>query len=333
MGDPSGRMLHLLSLLQTHRFWPGPELCSRLEVSPRTLRRDIDRLRELGYLIDATRGIDGGYRLEAGADLPPLLLEDEEAVAIAVGLRTAANGPVAGIEEAAVRALAKLEQVLPSRLRRRVDDLGRAWVPLVTAPATVDWTVLSLIAQACRDEVRLRFEYVARDATRTTREVEPNRLVSVGRRWYLVAWDRDRADWRTFRVDRLHSAPEVLTRFNPRSLPGGDAAEFVAAALDSVWSKVEVSTTVHATADQIDDWAGWFGATVEPIGPERCRVSLTGETIEWLAACLGMLGHDFEVHEPPELTHYLGELASRLERAASVAGHPASVEPEGHPGG
>lgn len=135
-------MLHLLSLLQTHRFWPGPELCSRLEVSPRTLRRDIDRLRELGYLVESTRGIEGGYRLSAGADLPPLLLEDEEAVAIGVGLRAAADGSVAGIEDAALRALAKLEQVMPARLRRRVNDLGSVTVPMSTGGPTVDWSVL-----------------------------------------------------------------------------------------------------------------------------------------------------------------------------------------------
>src|SRR5690554_4045377 len=164
MGDPSGRMLHLLSLLQTHRFWPGSELAGRLEVSDRTLRRDIDRLRELGYRIEATRGIDGGYRLEAGADLPPLLLEDEEAVAIAVGLRSAANGPVTGIEEAALRALAKLEQVMPHRLRRRVNDLGAVTVPLrrENPGARVDWAVLTTLAEACRDSVRVEFTYVAR---------------------------------------------------------------------------------------------------------------------------------------------------------------------------
>lgn len=317
MGDPSGRMLHLLSLLQTHRFWPGPELCDRLEVSARTLRRDIDRLRELGYLIEATRGIDGGYRLEAGADLPPLLLEDEEAVAISVGLRTAANGPVAGIEEAAVRALAKLEQVLPRRLRRRVDDLGRAWVPMATAPATVDWTVLSVIAQACRDEVRLRFEYVARDGASTTREVEPHRLVSVGRRWYLVAWDIDRRDWRTFRVDRFDSAPETLTRFNPKELPGGDAAEFVAAAIDSIYSRVDGTATVFAPAEEVQERVGWFGGTVEPLDAERCRVRLTGESVEWLAACLGLLGPDFEADEPPELVQGVDAMAARFARAAS----------------
>jgi predicted DNA-binding transcriptional regulator YafY len=201
MANTSGRMLRLLSLLQTHRYWPGGELAGRLEVSPRTLRRDVDRLRELGYPVDATRGVAGGYQLQAGAAVPPLLLDDEEAVAIAVGLRTAAAGAVAGFEETSVRALAKVIQLLPPRLRRRIDALQAA-----TAPGgfgggpTLDAGTLTTLAMACRGEERVRFSYTSRAAEPSTRTVEPHRLVSLGRRWYLVAWDLDRADWRRSRA-------------------------------------------------------------------------------------------------------------------------------------
>ena len=240
MADPSSRMLRLLSLLQTHRHWAGAELADRLEVSERTLRRDVDRLRELGYPVDATRGTDGGYQLAAGSQLPPLLLDDEEAVAIAVGLRAAAVSPVAGIDETSVRALAKLEQVLPARLRHRVGALQHYSEPLTHGGArggeepTINPSDLTEIAGACRDTVRLRFDYERRDGVAGGRMVEPHRLVSTGRRWYLVAWDVDREDWRTFRVDRMQE-PKALTRtFAARELPEGvDAAAFVEAGLRS----------------------------------------------------------------------------------------------------
>src|SRR5689334_17865025 len=196
MANTSARMLRLLSLLQTHRYWPGAELADRLEVSPRTLRRDVDRLRELGYPVDAARGVAGGYQLQAGAAVPPLLLDDEEAVAIAIGLRSAAAGAVAGFEETSVRALAKVIQLLPPRLRRRIDALQAATAPGGTGDGpALDAIALTTVAMACRGEERLRFEYAARDGAETPRHVEPHRLVSLGRRWYLVAWDLDRGDW------------------------------------------------------------------------------------------------------------------------------------------
>src|SRR5689334_19029463 len=199
MANTSARMLRLLSLLQTHRYWPGPELAERLEVSVRTLRRDVDRLRDLGYPVAAHRGVDGGYQLAPGAALPPLVVDDEEAVALAIGLRAAAQGAVAGIEESSVRALTKVVQVMPPRLRRRVDALRLATVPAVWATGpTVDSEVLTTVAQACRDEERLTFAYTARQGERTSRHVEPHRLVSLGRRWYLVAYDLARHDWRSF---------------------------------------------------------------------------------------------------------------------------------------
>lgn len=309
-------MLHLLSLLQTHRFWPGTELAGRLEVSDRTLRRDIERLRDLGYRIEATRGLEGGYRLEAGADLPPLLLEDEEAVAIAVGLRSAANGPVTGIEEAALRALTKLEQVMPKRLRRRVNDLGAVTVALpVTSTARVDWSVLTTLAQACRDTVRVAFTYVARDGQVSQRTVEPHRLVAAGWRWYLVGWDIDRGDWRTFRADRIDGSVEVLTGFNPRPLPGGDAAAFVAEGIESMGRRFEAVATVDRSAEEIADLVRDWGGQVTPIDEVSCTLVFVGESIEWLAACMAMVPADLTVHQPVELIDHLRQMATRITRA------------------
>src|SRR5690606_16107053 len=228
MANTSSRTLRLLSLLQTHRHWPGPALADRLGVSVRTLRRDIDRLRELGYPVEASRGVDGGYQLAAGAALPPLVLDDEEAVALAVGLQAAAQGGVAGIAESSVRALAKVVQVMPPRLRRRVDALRAMTVPATfggSAPNT-DPGVLTALAQACRDTERVEFGYTARSGERTDRHVEPLRLVSLGRRWYLVAYDLTRHDWRSFRVDRIDAPRRTGARFLPRTLPAADAAEF-----------------------------------------------------------------------------------------------------------
>src|SRR6266545_6447022 len=203
MLETSARLLRLLSLLQTPRAWTGAELSERLQVSGRTVRADIDRLRRLGYPVHATRGAVGGYRLSAGTALPPLLLDDEEAVAVAVGLRTAAGGTVTGIEETSLRALAKLEQVLPTHLRGRVNALHTHIVATSKGGPTVDAAVLTTIAAAARDRHRLRFDYRTHDGSASIRSVEPHRLVHTGRRWYLLAWDTDRQDWRTFRVDRI----------------------------------------------------------------------------------------------------------------------------------
>ena len=228
MANTSTRTLRLLSLLQAKRYWPGGELADRLGVSPRTLRRDVDRLRELGYPVEAQRGVDGGYQLAAGAALPPLVVDDEEAVALAVGLQAAAQGPVEGIADSSVRALAKVVQVMPARLRRRVEALAAMTVPAAwdagtqspAGPAALDPGVLTTIALACRDSERIRFGYVAASGAQSTRHVEPHRLVSLGRRWYLVGYDLDRQDWRSFRMDRLSEPSGSGARFRPRELPG-----------------------------------------------------------------------------------------------------------------
>ncbi|MGW5359634.1 helix-turn-helix transcriptional regulator [Actinopolymorpha pittospori] len=320
MANTSSRTLRLLSLLQTHRFWPGGELAERLGVSVRTLRRDVDRLRELGYPVDAHRGVDGGYQLAAGAALPPLVVDDEEAVALAIGLRTAAQGAIAGIEESSVRALAKVVQVMPPRLRRRVDALRTATVPAVWGNGpTVDAEVLTTLAQACRDEEQLRFSYTAAGGERTKRHVEPHRLVSLGRRWYLVAYDLLRHDWRSFRLDRLSDPHNTGVRFRPRKLPAEDAAAYVRASMDSTSAASQtVEAVVHAPAEKVRALIGQW-ATVEELEEGRCRFLMTTDQLDWPAFALGGVGAEFEVLQPPELVEHIREWGTRFLRATGDA--------------
>ena len=326
MGDATARALRLLSLLQTHRDWTGAELSQRLGVSPRTVRRDVDRLRSLGYPVAATRGAAGGYRLEAGSAMPPLLLDDDEAVAIAVGLRTAAGGVVTGIEESSVRALAKLEQVLPSRLRGRLNALQTATVPLLPGRPTVDQDTLVAIAFACRDRERLRFRYTTRDGRRSSRLADPHRMVSAGRRWYLVAWDVDRDDWRTFRVDRIAPPQPTGVRFQPRPLPQGDAAAFVAEALAATQSRYRAVVTLGAPREVVAARLHPSEGVLEEIDATTCRLHTGGDSVEWLALRLGLLDVDFTVHEPPELVAHVRAVADRFARAAHRA---EGASPEG----
>ncbi|HEY0530879.1 MAG TPA: YafY family protein [Actinoplanes sp.] len=301
MANTSARMLRLLSLLQTHRYWPGPELAGRLEVSERTVRRDVDRLRELGYPVDASRGVAGGYQLQAGAAVPPLLLDDDEAVAIAVGLRTAAAGAVAGFEETSVRALAKVIQLLPPRLRRRIDALRVATAPGVLGggPA-LDAGALTTIALACRGEERLRFDYTAREAESTARHVEPHRLVSLGRRWYLVAWDLNRGDWRSFRVDRLSDPSLTGARFRPRELPGGDPVAWLRSRIAAIPTRHEVSVLLSAPSERVRAVVGHWG-NVEPLGEEACRLRMSVDDLSWPIMVVGVVGAPFTVESPPAL--------------------------------
>jgi predicted DNA-binding transcriptional regulator YafY len=315
MTETSGRLLKLLSLLQTRRDWPGGELAERLGVSGRTIRRDVERLRDLGYPVDAVTGPAGGYRLHAGTAMPPLLLDDDEAVAIAVGLRTAAGASVTGIEETSIRALVKLEQVLPSHLRRRVNALGSVLATLPASGPMVDPDALTTIAGACRDRERLRFHYRSRDAQDSRRHVEPLSLVNLGRRWYLVAWDCEREGWRTFRVDRLERASSAGTRFEPRTLPGGDPAAFVASNLKTAPARYQARVTVHAPAAELEQRRHLWG-TVRPRGDGACEYCTSDDSLDWLAMRIGMLGFDVEVHEPPELVERFEQLARRFERAA-----------------
>ena len=285
MANTSTRMLRLLSLLQTHRYWPGEELAGRLQVSPRTLRRDIDRLRELGYPVRAQRGVTGGYQLAAGAALPPLVVDDEEAVALAVGLQAAAESAVEGIAESSVRALAKVVQVMPARLRRRVEALRAMTVPASWSGArvSVDPAILTGVAVACRDTERLRFRYTAADGQQTARHVEPHRLVSLGRRWYLVGYDLDRHGWRSYRIDRLTGPEGTGARFRQRELPAADAAAFVRAGIGNVLAVYDVEVLIDAPAAAVRERIGRW-SSVEECGPR----ALPGAHDRGLA---GLAGH------------------------------------------
>jgi len=322
MANPSGRTLRLLSLLQSRRYWPGAELADRLEVSARTLRRDVDRLRELGYPVGARRGVDGGYQLAAGAVLPPLLLDDEEAVAIGVGLHSAIQaGTVTGIEEASVRALTKVVQVMPSRLRRRIDALGAMTVPAPwqgTTPS-VDADVLVSLAQACRDGERLEFSYTAHGGEQTTREVDPHRLVLLGRRWYLVAYDLTRFDWRTFRLDRLTGPRVTGAHAIPRELPAGDAAEFVRSGIEHLPSRHQVEVRIDAPAAVVRDRIGPWG-TLEELDRDRCVLRMSSDSLDWPTVALGHAAAGFEVVSPPALVDHLRAWADRFGRAVEQDG-------------
>jgi len=319
MLSTSERLLRVLTLLESRRDWSGADLAERLDVTTRTIRNDMVRLRTLGYPVGAAPGVAGGYRLGAGAALPPLLLDDDEAVAVAVALRSSAGGGVAGIEETSVRALVKLEQVLPTRLRRRVNALQAYTVPVAfSSGPNVEPQLLSTIAAACRDAEVLRIDYRKHDGTESTRSVEPYRLVHLGRRWYLVAFDRDRRAWRTFRVDRLQLRTPNGPRFTPREPPAEDIGEYVMRNVRSVPMTYQARVVVHAPASLITERIP-RGIVVEPVDDGTCVVYASANTIEMLALYLGMMDADFTVTEPPELVARLRKLSERF-KAAVVTG-------------
>ena len=335
MLQTSARLLRLLSLFQAQRYWSGAALAHRLDVTARTLRRDVDRLRSLGYPVHSTSGTAGGYQLGAGAILPPLLLDDDEAVAVALGLRTSASGSVTGIEEASVRALLKLEQVLPSRLSHRVAALHSFIVPLTNRDSsnrqsaspdsnypdssyrrpTVDAERLSAIAGACRDHECIRFSYHNRTGAPSARAVEPHRLVHTGYRWYLVAWDVGQKDWRTFRVDRIEGKLKTSTRFKPRKPPEGDFAAFVSKSLASVPYPYRARVTLQAPVDALARRVPPSAGMLEAIDERSCTLHTGSHSLEGITIHLSLLGVDFQVHEPPELIDYIRRLADRLRRA------------------
>ncbi|MFJ8934815.1 helix-turn-helix transcriptional regulator [Streptomyces sp. NPDC102365] len=330
MPKTSARLLSLLSLLQARRDWPGALLAERLDISPRTVRRDVDRLRELGYPIVAFKGPDGGYRLDAGTELPPLLFDDEQAVALAVALQIAtASG--AGIGEAAVRALATVRQVMPARLRHRIDTLQ---VTAVERPASrsvpqLDSGVLLTLGATVHACEVLRFDYASASATAAVaaaaavpapaRRVEPHHLVTWGGRWYLVAWDLDREDWRTFRADRITPRVPTGPRFVPRELPGGDVAAFVAARFRGADGSGDCPCRGEVIlARPAGDVARYTqDGVVEALGPQRCRVTLGSWSWVGLAATLGRFDADMEVVGPAELKDAFAQLARRYAGAAS----------------
>ncbi|GGQ54916.1 helix-turn-helix transcriptional regulator [Kitasatospora griseola] len=316
MRETSSRLLRLLSLLQTRREWTGAELAERLDVTTRTLRRDVDRLRVLGYPVNARIGVGGGYQLGAGAEMPPLLLDDEEVLAVALGLQSGATGPVIGIAEPALRALTKLRQVMPSRLQRRLDALQ---VDVLDRPqaAAVDAAVLSELATACHHRERVRFDYRSRGGAESRREVDPYRLVRVDARWYLVAWDPDRADWRSFRIDRMELKSPTGPRFDPRPLPEGGARAFVSSGLRQAFTQASARVRLHAPLERMAERipAGWGRLAAD--GPDACIARLYGESPAAIAEWLGSFGAPFTVLEPPELRDACREFAEKHARLAA----------------
>lgn len=335
MLETSARLLRLLSLLQVRRDWGGAELAGRLGVSTRTLRTDMERLRVLGYPVEARPGVAGGYRLGAGGELPPLLLDDEEAVAVAVGLRTAAGGGIAGIEEASVRALVKLEQVLPSRLRRRVRSISAATVAVGGGGPQVDAEVLTSVAGAIRDRERLRFDYAAEASAgawgtaqdgSNPREgqaevgnggppevVEPHRLVSWGRQWYLVAWSNE--EWQSYRVDRMRLKTPNGARFTPRDFTEEEAGDLVRRSVGEASWHYRARVRVEASSLYVQNR---MPMPIEPeaVDENTCIVELGSDNPHQLALWLGLMDADFEVLDAPELAEAVRAVGDRYHRAA-----------------
>jgi predicted DNA-binding transcriptional regulator YafY len=323
MVQTSARLLALLSLLQVRREWTGQELADRLEVGPRTIRRDVEKLRSLGYPVEAAPGVAGGYRLGAGGELPPLLLDDSEAVAVAVGLRTAAAGSIAGIEETSVRALAKLEQVLPSRLRRRVSALSDATSTFETEGPRIDADLLATLAAACRDGNRLGFSYVAKDDRATQRDTEPCAVVHSGYRWYLVAFDLDRDDWRTFRLDRIRGRLSLGERQpRRRQVPGGDAAAYVKrqvrAERGSEREAEPGRIRLELPARQAERRIPARHASVEPEGDRACIVTTRGAWSQSFLVWMALLDEPMQVLGPPELADAVQGIRERLGKAVDA---------------
>jgi len=330
MTSPTSRLLNLLSLLQTRRDWPGSVLAERLGISHRTVRRDVDRLREMGYSIHATMGADGGYRLEAGSELPPLLFDDDQVIALAVSLRAATITGV-GIEEAALRALTTVRQVMPSRLRHRMNALDFTAIPGDAAPASVSADVLVALSTAVRASEVLRFDYAGRRADAATdpappRRVEPHHLVTSRGRWYLVAWDLDGDDWRIFRADRITPRTPTGPRFVPRDIPGGDVAEYVSARFKGSDAANRWPCTGKVILDRpAGDVLPFAGdGIVEDLGSGRCSLEIGSWSWVALAATLNQFDAGITVVSPPELTGAFALLADR-NAATARGGHPSTT--------
>ncbi|MCW3814300.1 YafY family transcriptional regulator [Micromonospora sp. DR5-3] len=313
------RVLRLLALLQRRASWTAAELAAELGVTDRSVRRDVERLRAIGYPVHATAGVGGGYQLGAGSRLPPLLLDDEEAIATAVSLRLASGGTVAGAGEAALQALAKLDQVMPPRLRAEVRAVHGATETLTGPGVQIDAELLVTLARACRDAVRVRFRYAGRDGGQRERMVEPVRMVTTGRRWYLMAWDVDRDDWRTFRLDRMREVVATTWRFRPREHP--DPVAYVQRSVTEAPYRYLARVRVHARSDQVPELVPPQVGRVEDDDDGWCVLVVGGETLDWLAAQVARLGFEAEVLEPPELRAAIALLARRLAAMAGTSGH------------
>jgi predicted DNA-binding transcriptional regulator YafY len=318
----TSRVLALLNLLQTHRHWTGAELADRLRVTTRTLRRDVERLRVLGYRVESLPGAAGGYRLEAGSALPPLLLTDDEAVTMAIGLRVAATQGLTHGADTTLTALAKLEQVLPPGLRQRVNALAMTVQPLRPRSAStnppVSAELLGQLALACRDHERIRFAYVSAAGEQSKRLVEPHALVSSDRAWFLVCWDVPKNDWRTFRVDRMSDLFLTRAHFEPRELPAEDAAEFVAVAATSVPLPRQAEVILHLPIDEVRAHFGPWSRGAEAVGNDRTRWPIGGRTNEELLSALAWVppGVEYAVRGDEEFTAFLRNTANRMAQAA-----------------
>ena len=316
MNETATRVLQLLALLRQNRDWSAPELAARLEVSTRTIRTDIRRLRELGYVIDSTGGRAGGYRLDRATDLPPLMLDDDEGIAVAIALRQVVSNTVAGIDASAERALAKLEQVLPDQLAAQVHAIVAATAPQAPVDGPrVEAPALAAIAEAVQRTEWLRFEYTPFQGDTSLRRVEPHRLVSWGRRWYLVAWDVGRGEWRSFRVDRMSLRPPTRRRFAPRELPADDVSAYVLRGVASAGWRFRARVLIHAPADVVAEKIDPSVGLVEAIDDERCTLVTGADHAMTVAVYLALLDEDFTVDGPAELTEAIRTLAGRYTNA------------------
>lgn len=318
MSNTSSRTLRLLSLLQGRRYWPGPLLADRLQVSARTLRRDVERLRELGYPVDANPGVDGGYALAPGAALPPLVVDDDEALALAVAVQSQLASGDAG--EAALRVMTKIIQVMPKRLRTRLEAVRSVTTPVSWRHgqmAPLDYGLLGTLALGCRDHERVRFEYHGLGASRTSRRVEPLRLISLGQRWYLVGYDLTRVDWRTFRIDRMTEAASTGVPFAPRTPPFEDVAEFIRSRVSgsTAEGRFHVEVLVEAPAGRVADRVGQW-ARVRPETAQRCTMIMDTDALDAPLFALGAIGAPFTVLTPPELGTLAVEWGRRFRQSA-----------------
>ena len=342
MLETSARLLRLLTLLHARREWSGHDLAVRLEVTPRTVRRDVGKLRALGYPVNAVPGASGGYRLGAGSHLPPLLLADDEAVAVVLALRTSTLGAASDIGESSLQALIKLEQVLPTRLRHRVSALAETVVVIGSVASTVNAATLSTLGAACRDLLGVRFRYRDHNGMESARNAEPYRLVATGRRWYLLAFDTDRQDWRTFRVDRMVLLTPGGPSFAARQLPDRDIAGWTHDGVTQRAYRYTGRFTIHAAAHEVADLVSSAQGVLEPLTDHTCSFVTGSDTLSALAVHVAGIGFELDVHEPPELIEHLAQVGARLtasvqrsaavRRGSTAATSPAPTSPAGAAG-
>ncbi len=320
MADSTARTLELLSLLQRRRVWSGGDLVARLGVSDRTLRRDVERLRSLGYSVTATRGLDGGYRLDAGPEAVPLLFSDDESVALAIGLHVAATGSIE-LTEAAVGALAKVLATLPPAHRRRVEAIrSTVLVGPESRASTPALATLATVVDACRDQVRLSFAYQAADDTKSDRYIEPHGVVALWGRWYLVAFDADREDWRTFRLDRISDPRPARNSFPPRKPPAENLHDYVRDRLSNAKSRSQVVVEVQLPGEEVRRRFGRW-TQVTDLAPDRCQLTMESDSFDWPTHLLAAIDAPFVVESPAQFGAHLAAVAARFALATKPPGN------------